>query len=38
MVKKWRWRRSVRVMLGCGEKRRRAGRVAVKTGRGIALL
>jgi hypothetical protein len=25
VVKKWRWRRSVRAMLGCGEKRRRGG-------------
>jgi hypothetical protein len=31
-VKKWRWRRSVRVVLGHGGKRRRAGRGAVENG------
>jgi hypothetical protein len=38
VVKKWRWRHSVRAALGHGEKRRRAGRGAAKTGWGIALL
>jgi hypothetical protein len=32
VVKKWRWRHSVQVALGCGEKRRRTGRGAVEDG------
>jgi hypothetical protein len=37
-VKKWRWRRSVRAVLECGEKRKRMGRGAVEDGEAGAAL